>query len=68
MMAVSVDGRGQSFEVGAEKPLFDMPHRVRGWDATADGNKFLVNVAVEEIAEPSITLVVNWPMLLSMPR
>ena len=69
MMAVSVDGRGRSFEVGAEKPLFDMPRRAGGWDATADGKKFLINVAAEETTEePSITLVVNWPMFLSRPR
>ncbi|MBI4904303.1 MAG: serine/threonine-protein kinase [Acidobacteria bacterium] len=69
MMAVSVDGRGRSFEIGAEKPLFDMPRRAARWDATADGKKFLINVVAEESTEePSIALVVNWPMLLSRPR
>lgn len=73
MMAVSVDGRGPSFQIGVEEPLFDMPPSVMPegvrWDATADGKKFLIRAVDREIKEePSIKLVVNWPGLLSKQR
>jgi len=72
MTALPVDGRGRTFEAGVEQPLFDMPvdmpEEVRGWDATADGRKFLIRVREAKEEEPSITLVVNRPMLLSKQR
>jgi len=36
--------------------------------STADGKKFLIRVREAKEEEPSITLVVNWPMLLSKQR
>ncbi len=73
MMAASVDGRGRTFEVGAEEPLFDMPGTggwdAYPWDATADGKKFLIRIPDEVIKqEQSLKLVVNWPKLLTQPR
>ena len=63
LMAAEVNGRGATLEVGAVRPLFDIRRGGPGYvyDVTADGERFLVNSAVEP-KEPSapITLVVNW--------
>jgi serine/threonine protein kinase len=67
LMAAAVDGRASRFEVGAVRPVFEMHTQVRGWDATADGQRFLVNTVAEE-TDRSITLVVNWAASLSRPR
>jgi eukaryotic-like serine/threonine-protein kinase len=62
-------GEGSRFEVGAVRPLFDMPASGvllglgSNYDVSSDGQRFLVNTLVEEDS-PSITLVVNWPALL----
>ena len=66
-MAAAVDSRAARFEVGAVRPVFEMHTQVRGWDATADGQRFLVNTVAEE-ADRSITLVVNWTAALSRSR
>jgi hypothetical protein len=69
MMAVSVNPRGTSFEIGAEQPLFEMPDTMRGWDVSADGKRFLVNVVVRGSAEEeAITLLLNWPTLLEQKK
>jgi Tol biopolymer transport system component len=62
LMAAAVNGRGTSFEVGAVRPLFDTRQAgVRyAYDVTADGQRFLVNTAVEEADAAPITVVVNW--------
>jgi hypothetical protein len=61
-MAAAVNGRGTSFEVGAVRPLFDTRQAgVRyAYDVTADGQRFLVNTAVEKADAAPITVVVNW--------
>jgi serine/threonine-protein kinase len=73
LMAATVHGRGAAFEVGEVRSLFEMQSprigTTRGpvvpYDATADGQRFLVNRMVEQTpAASSITLVVNWPALL----
>jgi serine/threonine-protein kinase len=69
MMSVSVNPRGASFEIGAEQPLFEMPDTMRGWDVSADGKRFLVNVVLPGSAEEdAITLLLNWPALLEQKK
>jgi hypothetical protein len=71
LMAASVNGKGSSFEVGAVKPLFDfrpawLPRSAVGrlYDVSADGQRFLVNTAIEQVASRPITVVSNWTALL----
>jgi eukaryotic-like serine/threonine-protein kinase len=67
MMSAVVAGEGSRFEVGAVRPLFDMPAS-RGigsnYDVSSDGQRFLVNTLADDEAPAPITLVVNWPALL----
>jgi hypothetical protein len=62
LMVSEVNVKGETFEVGATLPLFVI--RVGGpgnvYDVTADGQRFLVNVAVEQQTTSPITLVLNW--------
>lgn len=67
LMSVEVHGESPKLEIAAAKPLFEIRSQLRGWDVTADGQRFLVNMVTEEPAQ-SITLVVNWTAALSMPR
>jgi serine/threonine protein kinase len=58
------DGRG--FEAKIPKPLFVAPVRAfsglsrRQYDVSADGQRFILNAALEEKASVPITLVQNW--------
>jgi hypothetical protein len=49
-------------EVGAAQPLFEIRPGGPGntYDVTADGQRFLVNTAVEQQITLPITLVLNW--------
>jgi Tol biopolymer transport system component len=62
LMAAEVNGQGAMLEVGAVRALFEI--RIGGpgyvYDATADGQRFLVNTAVEQKESAPITLVINW--------
>ncbi|MBI4470470.1 MAG: PD40 domain-containing protein, partial [Acidobacteria bacterium] len=61
LAAVEVNGDGATLEVGVMRPLFD--YGGGEWDAydvTADGQRFLISMAVEEKAPSPITLVQNW--------
>jgi Tol biopolymer transport system component len=65
LMAAEIRMKGTALEVGAVRPLFQTRAARQGpagvFDATADGQRFLVNTtAVEQSASP-ITLVLNWP-------
>lgn len=54
--------------VGQARELFDVrTARTFGmdWSVTADGQRFLVNLPADEIAAPSLSLLVNWPALIS---
>jgi Tol biopolymer transport system component len=72
LMAAAVDSAGDALQVGHVQPLFDMDPRmttVEGvggywYDVSADGQRFLVNVLVEETSVAPITLLVNWPSIL----
>jgi Tol biopolymer transport system component len=63
LMAAAVSGKGESFEVGAVKPLFET-RAVLGfryfYDVSADGQRFLINTAPEQAASAPITVVLNW--------
>ena len=63
LMAAQVNGQGPSLEVGAVQKLFEIrpggPSR-SGYDVTLDGQRFLVNTAVEQKFSSPITLVLNW--------
>ena len=62
IMAVEVNQQGSTFEVGAETPLFTIRTQRLGsiYQVTPDGQRFLVNVAVEEEHPSPLTLVMNW--------
>jgi Tol biopolymer transport system component len=63
LMAVDVSTDGVSFDAGVPKPLFEvrLPLEVRRnrFVVTRDGQRFLVNTALEETIEP-IQVLVNW--------
>jgi len=58
LMSVQVAIKGAEFRVGKVTPLFKLPPNT-GFDATADGQRFLVKELGEEYSAP-ITLLVNW--------
>ncbi len=56
-----------TFQAGTPNPLFDPRARVQpfqAWDVSADGERFLVNRAMETRNVEPITLVQNWPATL----
>jgi hypothetical protein len=60
-MAAEVNGKGTS-EVGAVKPLFQISATGRSdrYAASADGQRFLINSALEQATTGPITVVLNW--------
>jgi eukaryotic-like serine/threonine-protein kinase len=74
IMAADVDGTGSAFKVGAVRSLFEVRRRTAAYralgtgsvfDVTADGQRFLVNVIVDEQqAPPPITVITNWTATL----
>jgi Tol biopolymer transport system component len=67
LMAVEVNGDGESFRAGTPKELFEAhltPEEPRNrYIVTADGKRFLMNVLMEE-EHASFRVVLNWPALL----
>ena len=68
LMAVDVNGDGETFQAGVPKELFEAPvvpefGRNR-YDVTRDGKRFLVIAPADENQEQKITVVVNWQALL----
>jgi eukaryotic-like serine/threonine-protein kinase len=65
MMAVEVEGKGSSFEVGRSQPLFTVPASPFEitYDVALDGRRFVLSFAPEDEGLP-LTLVLNWPALL----
>jgi hypothetical protein len=68
LMAVPISG-ATALEVGPAVPLFEarmlngssIPIGFRQqYDATRDGQRFLINVPLEETSPPPITVVINW--------
>jgi serine/threonine protein kinase len=63
LMAVEVNSNGQTFVVGAVRPLFEtraVTGTTNAYDVTADGKRFLVNTVTGQALSSPITLVVNW--------
>jgi len=64
MMAAEVNGAGPTtLQVGSVRPLFEVRQAVTGgfvYDVTGDGQRFLINAALEQKASSPITLVQNW--------
>ncbi len=65
------------FATDAPRPLFRLPGTNRRatlnvlgepaflYQPTADGQRFLINAAVEEPASPTVTVILNWPASLT---
>ncbi|MBI4470974.1 MAG: protein kinase [Acidobacteria bacterium] len=60
LMAVDVNRKGATLEIGTVRALFDVPGSIFPYDVTADGQRFLVNTPVEQKVLSPITLVINW--------
>jgi hypothetical protein len=65
LMAAEVSAKGTSIEVGAVRPLsIRVDPNYYSYDVSADGQRFLVAVPVEQKSSASLTLVENWTELL----
>ena len=63
-VTVTGDATGAALQPGPPKPLFRMAIGSRGWDVTADGQKFLLTVPVGVTEQTPFTIVLNWMSLL----
>lgn len=68
-MVVEVKKSSSSFEIGLPRPLFELPVQLdsrplNAYQVMANGQRFLVKTAVEEMVVP-ITVVVNWTASLT---
>jgi len=70
LMAVEVK-QGPKFEAGVAEPLFQTRRREHisntdlfSYDVSADGQRFLINTDVGELASSPLTVVVNWTAAL----
>ncbi len=71
LMSVPVSGAGPSFRAGAPVELFQVapqPGPGSPFDVTADGMHFVVNSIVPSRVPPSLTLIVNWPSLVTQAQ
>jgi dipeptidyl aminopeptidase/acylaminoacyl peptidase len=68
VMAVEVNGDGESFRAGIPKELFEARltpvQRRNRYLVTSDGKRFLMNALPEEHESASFRVVLNWPGLL----
>jgi Tol biopolymer transport system component len=68
LMAVAVNGKGPTFEVGATRPLFQTSAASVGgigpYDVSPDGQRFLINTVTEQTESAPITVIVNWTATL----
>ena len=65
MMAVEIKTTAASIEAGKPRELFQTRAAVMFpgfhiYDVTADGQRFLINSAIEAEGPPSMTVVMNW--------
>jgi eukaryotic-like serine/threonine-protein kinase len=61
VMAAEVNGQGAAFEVGAARPLFEIPSSPGyGYDVAEDGQRFLVNVPADRTSRAPLDVIVNW--------
>ncbi len=64
IMSVSVEAAGDNFKAAQPHELFSaqltrVHHATREFDVTKDGQRFLINIRLEQVSEP-ITLYANW--------
>jgi eukaryotic-like serine/threonine-protein kinase len=73
LMAVSVGASGATFQPGVPKPLFHAAvlggngggtGQAWRWDISPDGQRFLINTALEETTASPVTIVLNWQSAL----
>jgi eukaryotic-like serine/threonine-protein kinase len=67
LMSATVNGKGETFEVGVVKPLFRPrlgPGGPTPYDVARDGHHFLMNLISEKAAPAPITVVLNWTAAL----
>lgn len=64
-MAVEVQGKGNSFEVGRGQPLFAVPRNPFSitYDVTPDGKRFVMSFVPDEENLP-LTVMFNWTTML----
>jgi serine/threonine protein kinase len=62
LMVSEVNVHGDTLQIGAARPLFEIRPGGPGnvYDVSADGQRFLVNMAVEQQITTPLTLVLNW--------
>ena len=68
MMSTRVSGAAGTFTVAAAEPLFlttAMPGPGFPYDVSLDGERFVINSAISSSAPPMLTIVFNWPQLLT---
>ena len=64
LMAVGIETKGDDFKATLPRELFSsaithVHHNYRQYDATPDGQRFIINTRTEQSAEP-ITIYTNW--------
>jgi hypothetical protein len=60
VMSVEIDS-SSGLRAGTPRPLFQLPQGTGlGWDVTADGERFLLNVPVIKSSSVPLSVVVNW--------
>ncbi|HEY6929455.1 MAG TPA: protein kinase [Thermoanaerobaculia bacterium] len=60
ILAVDIDS-SHALRAGTPKPLFKLPEGAGfGWEVTADGERFLVNVPVIKSSSVPLSVVFNW--------
>jgi Tol biopolymer transport system component len=71
LVAVQVDGSGDTFDVGASETLFLIEAPEQGgphYTTSADAERFLVVPGVTQQADTLLHLVVNWPVQMEARR
>jgi eukaryotic-like serine/threonine-protein kinase len=63
LMSVDISAK-PVFQVGAPRPLFQLPPGVIGFEVTADGRRFLIGAPLAQSASVPFTVVLNWQSML----
>jgi len=69
LMTVPIAVNGNTFQPGVARPLFStglnaLYPRLRSYNVSSDGNRFLISRAQNPNTAPSIIVVSNWPAQL----
>jgi hypothetical protein len=68
IMSVTVDAAG-AFQATRPMRLFETAEVVRGYDASSDGQRFILNLGTApDRAASALTVVLDWPALLQRSR